>query len=88
MVAKASSSNNNNPGTSGTTPNLTMELQYYSHIRKFTFHELKLATKNFKAGNFLGEGGFGTDTKAGSLRTVAPHQDLEWGFQLQSRSSI
>ncbi|KAJ1386873.1 Serine-threonine/tyrosine-protein kinase, catalytic domain [Sesbania bispinosa] len=60
VVAEASSSNNNNQGTSGSTPHLIMELQYYSHLRQFTFHELNLATKNFKAGNFLGEGGFGT----------------------------
>ncbi|KAJ1399728.1 Serine-threonine/tyrosine-protein kinase, catalytic domain [Sesbania bispinosa] len=60
VVAEASSSNNNNQETSGSTPHLIMELQQYSHLRQFTFHELKLATKNFKAGNFLGEGGFGT----------------------------
>ncbi|KAJ1399725.1 Serine-threonine/tyrosine-protein kinase, catalytic domain [Sesbania bispinosa] len=60
VVVEASSSNNNNQGTSGSTPQLIMELQYHSNLRQFTFHELKLATENFKAGNFLGEGGFGT----------------------------
>ncbi|KAJ1399724.1 Serine-threonine/tyrosine-protein kinase, catalytic domain [Sesbania bispinosa] len=60
LVVEASPFNKNNPGTSGFTPNLIRELQQYSQLRQFTFYELKLATKNFKDGNFLGEGGFGT----------------------------
>ncbi|XP_027358822.1 probable serine/threonine-protein kinase PIX7 [Abrus precatorius] len=34
-----------------------------SLVRRFTFDDLKVATRNFKAENFLGEGGFGTVLK-------------------------
>ncbi|TKY50282.1 receptor protein kinase [Spatholobus suberectus] len=52
------------------TPNLSQELQVASSLlRRFTFNDLKLATRNFKAENFLGEGGFGTVLKG----WVSPH---------------
>lgn len=35
------------------------ELKVASQLRKFTFNELKLATRNFKPESLLGEGGFG-----------------------------
>ncbi|CAJ1946944.1 unnamed protein product [Sphenostylis stenocarpa] len=31
-----------------------------SNLRRFTFHDIQLATKNFDSTNFLGRGGFGT----------------------------
>ncbi|RDX88447.1 putative serine/threonine-protein kinase PIX7, partial [Mucuna pruriens] len=45
-------------------PNLNQELLLASPLlRKFTFNDLKLATRNFRTENFLGEGGFGTVLK-------------------------
>jgi len=35
------------------------ELKVSSQLRKFTFNELKLATRNFRPDSILGEGGFG-----------------------------
>ena len=35
------------------------ELKVASQLRKFTFHELKSATRNFRPESLLGEGGFG-----------------------------
>lgn len=35
------------------------ELKISSQLRKFSYNELKLATRNFKPDNLLGEGGFG-----------------------------
>lgn len=35
------------------------ELKVASQLRKFTFNELKLATRNFRPDSILGEGGFG-----------------------------
>ncbi|RDX86900.1 putative serine/threonine-protein kinase PIX7, partial [Mucuna pruriens] len=46
------------------TPKLSKELLVASSLlRRFTFEDLKLATRNFRADNFLGEGGFGTVLK-------------------------
>ncbi|KAG9159779.1 hypothetical protein Leryth_007788 [Lithospermum erythrorhizon] len=41
------------------TPNITEELKVASQLRKFTFSELKSATRNFRPESLLGEGGFG-----------------------------
>ncbi|CAE5965781.1 unnamed protein product [Arabidopsis arenosa] len=38
---------------------ISEELKIYSHLKKFTFIDLKLATRNFRPESLLGEGGFG-----------------------------
>ena len=38
---------------------LEEELKVASRLRKFTFNDLKLATRNFRPESLLGEGGFG-----------------------------
>ncbi|KAG6742847.1 hypothetical protein POTOM_053788 [Populus tomentosa] len=40
-------------------PTFSEELKLASHLRKFTFNDLKLATRNFRPESLLGEGGFG-----------------------------
>eukprot|EP00262_Sarcandra_glabra_P008401 TRINITY_DN2191_c0_g2_i4.p1 TRINITY_DN2191_c0_g2~~TRINITY_DN2191_c0_g2_i4.p1 ORF type:complete len:413 (+),score=80.16 TRINITY_DN2191_c0_g2_i4:387-1625(+) len=41
------------------TPKLEEELKVASQLRKFTFNDLKSATRNFRPESLLGEGGFG-----------------------------
>lgn len=53
MSSTSSSRTNRSP-----PPNLT--INHYAHLQQFTFNELRLATRNFRPENFLGEGGFGT----------------------------
>ncbi|KAG4911641.1 hypothetical protein JHK82_052246 [Glycine max] len=43
--------------------NLSQEIIQASSLRRFTFNDLKLATRNFESKNLLGEGGFGTVLK-------------------------
>ncbi|KAG4914606.1 hypothetical protein JHK87_052163 [Glycine soja] len=44
--------------------NLSQEIiQVSSLLRRFTFNDLRLATRNFESKNLLGEGGFGTVLK-------------------------
>ncbi|KAG2313532.1 hypothetical protein Bca52824_025089 [Brassica carinata] len=38
---------------------ISEELKMYSHLKQFTFLDLKLATRNFRPKSLLGEGGFG-----------------------------
>lgn len=38
---------------------ISEELKISSHLRKFTFNDLKLSTRNFRPESLLGEGGFG-----------------------------
>ncbi|MCH89591.1 putative receptor-like protein kinase, partial [Trifolium medium] len=45
--------------SNSSTSKLEEELKIASRLRKFTFNELKLATRNFRPESFLGEGGFG-----------------------------
>lgn len=54
-----SSSTTSNIGSTPSTPNGVEELKISSQLRKFTFNELKYATRNFRPDNLLGEGGFG-----------------------------
>ncbi|KAG2300457.1 hypothetical protein Bca52824_036929 [Brassica carinata] len=48
-----------NAGSSSSTPMISEELKVYSNLTKFTFNDLKLATRNFRPESLLGEGGFG-----------------------------
>ncbi|KAM7466741.1 hypothetical protein LguiB_014303 [Lonicera macranthoides] len=54
-----SSSNTSNGESTPSTPNVGEELKISSQLRKFSFRELKAATRNFGPESFLGEGGFG-----------------------------
>ncbi|KAH0928053.1 hypothetical protein HID58_020309 [Brassica napus] len=48
-----------NAESSLSTPMISEELKIYSHLKKFSFLDLKLATRNFRPESLLGEGGFG-----------------------------
>ncbi|MQL90761.1 hypothetical protein Taro_023361 [Colocasia esculenta] len=48
-----------NSESSSSTPKLGEDMKLASQLRKFTFNELKLATRNFRPETLLGEGGFG-----------------------------
>ncbi|MED6123416.1 Serine/threonine-protein kinase pbl34 [Stylosanthes scabra] len=45
--------------SSSSTSKLEEELKVASRLRKFSFNDLKLATRNFRPESLLGEGGFG-----------------------------
>ncbi|GMJ09315.1 PBS1-LIKE 34 [Hibiscus trionum] len=57
VVPVATSSTN--AGSTPSTPNLSEELKVSCRLRKFSFNELKLATRSFRPETLLGEGGFG-----------------------------
>ncbi|KAG8637903.1 serine/threonine-protein kinase PBL34 isoform X2 [Manihot esculenta] len=48
-----------NGESASSTPKFSEELKLASQLRKFTFNDLKLATRNFRPESLLGEGGFG-----------------------------
>nr|GME09047.1 probable serine/threonine-protein kinase PIX7 [Ipomoea batatas] len=54
-----SSSATSNVETAPSTPYISEELKVASQLRKFSFTELKSATKGFKSEYILGQGGFG-----------------------------
>ena len=54
-----SSSTTSNGESTPSTPNAGEELKVASQFQKFTFNELKSATRNFRPESLLGEGGFG-----------------------------
>ncbi|KAH1200006.1 putative serine/threonine-protein kinase PIX7 [Glycine soja] len=54
-----SSTTTSNAESVPSTPKFSEELKVSSRLRKFTFNELKLATRNFRPESLLGEGGFG-----------------------------
>ncbi|KAM6573568.1 hypothetical protein CsatA_017648 [Cannabis sativa] len=54
-----SSTSTSNIESTISTPNFSEELKVASQLRKFTFNDLKLATRNFRPESLLGEGGFG-----------------------------
>ncbi|CAK7328019.1 unnamed protein product, partial [Dovyalis caffra] len=58
-VQVGSSSSTSNVESTPSTPNIGEELKVSSQLRKFSFNELKLATRNFRPESLLGEGGFG-----------------------------
>uniref|UniRef100_A0A1D1XJW3 non-specific serine/threonine protein kinase n=1 Tax=Anthurium amnicola TaxID=1678845 RepID=A0A1D1XJW3_9ARAE len=53
------STTTSNTESSSSTPKLGEDMKVASQLRKFTFNELKLATRNFRPESLLGEGGFG-----------------------------
>ncbi|OMO77438.1 hypothetical protein COLO4_25177 [Corchorus olitorius] len=53
------SSTTSNAESASSTPKFSEELKVASQLRKFTFIDLKLATRNFRPESLLGEGGFG-----------------------------
>ncbi|KAI4347627.1 hypothetical protein L6164_008422 [Bauhinia variegata] len=54
-----SSTTTSNVESITSTPKFSEELKVASQLRKFTFNELKVATRNFRPESLLGEGGFG-----------------------------
>lgn len=48
-----------NPESPQSTSNVGEDLKISSQLRKFSFTELKSATRNFRPESLLGEGGFG-----------------------------
>ncbi|KAF5479212.1 hypothetical protein F2P56_000056 [Juglans regia] len=67
VASLGSSTITSNTGSTSSTSKLSIsstlkfseELNVASKLRKFTFNELKLATRNFRPDSILGEGGFG-----------------------------
>ncbi|KAH0907335.1 hypothetical protein HID58_039162 [Brassica napus] len=58
-VSSTTTTTTSNAGSSSSTPMISEELKVYSNLTKFTFNDLKLATRNFRPESLLGEGGFG-----------------------------
>ncbi|KAI4328383.1 hypothetical protein L6164_020740 [Bauhinia variegata] len=54
-----SSTTTSNAESNSSTSKLEEELKVASRLRKFSFNDLKLATRNFRPESLLGEGGFG-----------------------------
>eukprot|EP01018_Ginkgo_biloba_P035510 Gb_15123 [translate_table: standard] len=54
-----SSTDTSNAESNPSTPKIREELKVGSRLLKFTFNELKSATRNFRPESLLGEGGFG-----------------------------
>ncbi|KAG6398307.1 hypothetical protein SASPL_139763 [Salvia splendens] len=59
VVPVVSSSATSNAESVPSTPKIEEELKISSQLRKFTYNELKLATRSFRPDSLLGEGGFG-----------------------------
>ncbi|KAJ8774975.1 hypothetical protein K2173_019979 [Erythroxylum novogranatense] len=59
VVAMVSFTTTSNVESASSTPKFSEELKLASQLRKFTFNDLKLATRNFRPESLLGEGGFG-----------------------------
>ncbi|RDX75441.1 putative serine/threonine-protein kinase PIX7, partial [Mucuna pruriens] len=58
-IPVVSSTTTSNAESNSSTSKLEEELKVASRLRKFTFNDLKLATRNFRPESLLGEGGFG-----------------------------
>ncbi|KAG4202879.1 hypothetical protein ERO13_A05G364700v2 [Gossypium hirsutum] len=59
VVPVVTSSTTTNAGSTPSTPNISEELKIASQLRKFSFNDLRLATRSFRPESLLGEGGFG-----------------------------
>ncbi|KAE9614631.1 hypothetical protein Lal_00012130 [Lupinus albus] len=58
-VLAVSSTTTSNTESNASTSKLEEELKVASRLRKFSFNDLKFATRNFRPESLLGEGGFG-----------------------------
>lgn len=58
-VVSSTTTTTSNAESNSSTSKLEEELKIASRLRKFSFNDLKLATRNFRPESFLGEGGFG-----------------------------
>ncbi|KAH0451354.1 hypothetical protein IEQ34_018653 [Dendrobium chrysotoxum] len=58
-IMSESTTTSNSEGSSLSTPRVGEDLNFALQLRKFTFNELKRATRNFRPESLLGEGGFG-----------------------------
>ncbi|KAL0336305.1 UNVERIFIED_CONTAM: putative serine/threonine-protein kinase PIX7 [Sesamum radiatum] len=59
VAAVIPSTTTSNAESNSSSTKLEEELKVSSRLRKFTFNDLKLATRNFRPESLLGEGGFG-----------------------------
>lgn len=59
VAAVSDSKSTSNAESNISTPRIGEDLKIASQLRKFTFQELKSATRNFRPDSLLGEGGFG-----------------------------
>ncbi|KAF6155699.1 hypothetical protein GIB67_007136, partial [Kingdonia uniflora] len=59
LAPVVSSTSTSNLESVSSTPKVSEELKVASQLRKFTFIDLKSATRNFRPESLLGEGGFG-----------------------------
>ncbi|XP_057949064.1 serine/threonine-protein kinase PBL34-like isoform X2 [Malania oleifera] len=59
IAPAVSSSTTSNAESNSSTSKLEEELKVASRLRKFSFNDLKMATRNFRPESLLGEGGFG-----------------------------
>lgn len=59
VVSSSTTTTSNTLSTTPSTPNRREELRISSQLRKFSYNELKSATRNFRPESLLGEGGFG-----------------------------
>ncbi|KAK6160026.1 hypothetical protein DH2020_003407 [Rehmannia glutinosa] len=74
------STTTSNAESNSSTSKLEEELKVSARLRKFSFNDLKLATRNFRPESLLGEGGFGCVFKGwieeNGTAPVKPGQDL------------
>ncbi|KAL6513859.1 Serine/threonine-protein kinase pbl34 [Orobanche hederae] len=59
VATRIPSTTTNNTDSNSSTTKLKEELKLSSRLLKFSFNDLKLATRNFRPESILGEGGFG-----------------------------
>jgi hypothetical protein len=59
VPAMSSTTTTSNAESASSLPTFSEELKLASQLRKFTFNDLKLATRNFRPESLLGVGGFG-----------------------------
>ncbi|GKV08700.1 hypothetical protein SLEP1_g20298 [Rubroshorea leprosula] len=59
VIPVVSASTTSTVESTPSTPNVDEELKVASQLWKFSFNELKSATRNFRPESFLGQGGFG-----------------------------
>lgn len=59
IISGSTTASNTETSSSASKFSEDLKLSSHSMLRKFTFNELKSATRNFKPESLLGEGGFG-----------------------------